>query len=63
MVLKGYKFSQTLKQVILQSGLPINEVYWILKDNFGEIEKLYINQLEKELDEEEEISDDELDNE
>lgn len=52
MCLEGYKLSESLTQNIINSQLPINEVYWIVKDIFNETEKLYINQLEKEIKEE-----------
>lgn len=66
-MLKEYQFSENLKQLIIESNLSINSIYWVLKDTFNEIEKLYMEQIQKELKLQEEIKnvDDfhELDNE
>ena len=48
-ILKGYIFSNNLQELVSQSDLPVQEVYYILKDTFNEVEKLYFQQIEKEI--------------
>lgn len=49
MIKKYQLFREKINYVIQNSGLDIGVVYFILKDIFGEIEKLYYNQLNREL--------------
>ena len=48
MNLKCELFKQSMNQIIQTSGLPIGVVYYIFKDLFHEIEKLYIATVNKE---------------
>lgn len=48
MNLKCELFKQSMNQIIQTSGLPIGMVYYIFKDLFHEIEKLYIATVNKE---------------
>lgn len=57
MVLNGYKLSESLHQSIVKSEVPLNEIYWIIKNIYNEVEKLYIEQLQKEIKEEESKND------
>ena len=52
-MIKNYQlFKEKINYVIQNSGLDIGAVYFILKDIFGEIEKLYYAQINKEFMEE-----------
>lgn len=56
MVKKYQIFKEKINYVIQNSDLDIGAVYFILKDIFGDIEKLYYAQLNKEcMEESEEI--------
>lgn len=52
-MIKNYQlFKETINSLIQNSGLDIGIVYFILKDIFQDIEKLYYAQINKELIEE-----------
>ena len=49
-MIRNYQlFKEKINYVIQNSGLDIGAVYFILKDIFAEIEKLYYAQINKEL--------------
>lgn len=52
-MIKNYQlFKEKINYIIQNSGLDIGAVYFILKDIFSEIEKLYYAQINKECMEE-----------
>lgn len=46
-----YKLSQELAQTLTKYDLPVGNVYWVLKSLFVEVEKMYFDQVQKEIDE------------
>lgn len=48
-MIKYEKFRQTLRQVIQESGLDVGAVLFILKDITREVEQLYVQQVQKEV--------------
>lgn len=48
-MIKNYQiFKETINQIIQNSGLDIGAVYFILKDVFSDIEKMYFAQINSE---------------
>lgn len=63
MIKKYQIFKETINNVIKDSNLDIGAVYFILKDIFSDIEKIYYAQINKELLEEaEKINNDKIEN-
>ena len=60
MIKKYQIFKESINHVIQNSGLDIGAVYFILKDIFWEIEKLYYAQLNRECLEEAEKTESEI---
>ncbi len=61
MIKKYQIFKETINNVIKDSNLDIGAVYFILKDIFSDIEKIYYAQINKELLEEaEKINNDKI---
>lgn len=49
-MIKNYQFfKETINKLIAESGLDIGAVYFIMKDTFNEIEKVYYSRLNSEL--------------
>ena len=46
-----YKLSKEIEQLMTKYDLSIGEVYWILKSVYLQIEKMYLDQVNKEFDE------------
>lgn len=46
-----YKFSKELEQLMTKYDLSIGEVYWVLKTLYLQVEKMYLDQVNKEFDE------------
>lgn len=56
-MIKNYQiFKETISSIIQNSGLDIGVVYFIMKDIFSDIEKLYFSQINRELLEEEKLN-------
>lgn len=51
-MLKYEKFKAAIHNVIQQSGLDVGMAYFILKDITGQLEVLYLQQIQKEAQEE-----------
>lgn len=51
-MLKYEKFKEAILDVIQSSGLDVGVVYFILKDITGQIQALYMQQLQKEANKE-----------
>jgi len=49
--LMSYNLSQELSQILTKYDMPVGEVYWVLKSIFVEVEKIYFEQVQKEVDE------------
>lgn len=58
----SYKLSKELGQVITKYDLPVGAIYWVLKSIFVEVEKMYFDQVQKEIEELQEEKADERDN-
>lgn len=46
-----YKFSKELEQLMTKYDLSIGDVYWVLKSLFLQVEKMYLDQANKEFEE------------
>ena len=46
-----YKLSKELEQLMTKYDLSIGDVYWVLKSLFLQVEKMYLDQANKEFEE------------
>lgn len=54
--LQTYQLNKSISQLITNSGLSVNEIYWVLKDIYKEVEQLYFEEVKKEIELEKEKS-------
>lgn len=57
-----YKLSKELEQLLTKYDLSVGEIYWVLKATFLQVEKMYLDTAQKELEEIQEEKADERDN-
>lgn len=46
-----YKLSKELEQLMTKYDLSIGDIYWVLKSLFLQVEKMYLDQVNKEFEE------------